>query len=328
MRVLITGGTGFIGSRLALRYLRDGYSVRVLGQENNPTEGANRRAIEREGAEVVLGSVTQFELVKDLADDVDIMFHLAAAQHEMNVPDQHFREVNVAGTRNVLEAGASAAVKRIVHGSTIGVYGAAEGPIDETTECRPDNIYGKTKLEGERLALSFVGKVPVVAIRIPEAYGAGDRRLLKLFKAIDRGTFFVIGSGKNLHHPIFIDDLVDGLRSAATVPGAVGEIILLAGKDAVTTTEMVTAVAHALGKKSPRLRAPMFPFAAAATTMEFVLRPLGVQPPLHRRRLDFFRKSFTLSPEKARDLLHFSPSVGFAEGARRTAVWYRESGLL
>jgi nucleoside-diphosphate-sugar epimerase len=302
MRVLITGGTGFIGSRLALRYLRDGYSVRVLGQENNPTEGANRRAIEREGAEVVLGSVTQFELVKDLADDVDIMFHLAAAQHEMNVPDQHFREVNVAG--------------------------AAEGPIDETTECRPDNIYGKTKLEGERLALSFVGKVPVVAIRIPEAYGAGDRRLLKLFKAIDRGTFFVIGSGKNLHHPIFIDDLVDGLRSAATVPGAVGEIILLAGKDAVTTTEMVTAVAHALGKKSPRLRAPMFPFAAAATTMEFVLRPLGVQPPLHRRRLDFFRKSFTLSPEKARDLLHFSPSVGFAEGARRTAVWYRESGLL
>lgn len=328
MRVLITGGTGFIGSRLALRCLAEGYSVRVLGQENTPAEVANRRAIEDEGAEVVLGSVTQSELVENLSVDVDTVFHLAAAQHEMNVPDQHFRDVNVGGTRNVLQACVSGGVKRVVHGSTIGVYGEAREVIDEATACNPDNIYGKTKLEGERLALSFLDKLDVVAVRIPEVYGPGDRRLLKLFKAIDRGTFFIIGSGKNLHHPMYVDDLLDGLRLAAAVREAVGEIILLAGKNAVTTNEMVASVARAVGKVSPRFRAPMFPFAAAATVMELTLRPLGIQPPLHRRRLDFFRKSFTLSAERARDLLDFSPRVDFEEGARRTAAWYRESGLL
>lgn len=328
MRILITGGTGFIGSRLALHCLANGYPVRVLGQENNPAEAANRRAIEGEGAEVVLGSVTQSELVKDLVVDVDAVFHLAAAQHEMNVPDQHFRDVNVVGTQNVLEASADASVKCLVHGSTIGVYGSAGGVIDETTACRPDNIYGRTKLEGERLALSFVNTLPVVAVRIPEVYGPGDRRLLKLFKAIDRGAFFVIGSGKNLHHPIFIDDLVDGLRLALHAPAAVGEAILFAGKDAVTTNEMVAAVAQALDRAPPRFRSPIFPFVAAATVLELTLRPLGVQPPLHRRRLDFFRKSFTLSGAKAKDLLDFSPTVKFEEGARRTAAWYREAGLL
>jgi len=328
MKVLITGGTGFIGSRLALHCADRGDEVRVLAQENTDAESANRAALEAAGVELRLGSVTDPEPVRRAVDGVDVVFHLAATQHEMNVPDEKFYAVNVEGTRNVLDTAAEAGVRRIVHGSTIGVYGKPHGVLDEDSPVEPDNIYGVTKLAGERLALAQSGRVPVVAVRIPEVYGPGDRRLLKLFKAIDKGAFFMIGSGRNLHHLIYVDDLVEGLLMAAESPETPGDLFLLAGPETVSTDRMVLAVANAVDKPGPRFRAPLWPFLILATAMELTLRPLGIQPPLHRRRLDFFRKSFELSSAKAQRVFGFSPSVSFEEGARRTAVWYREGGLL
>lgn len=328
MRVLITGGTGFIGSRLALRCADRDDEVIVLAQENTEAEASNRAKLEAAGVELRLGSVTDPEAVRHALEGVDVVFHLAATQHEMNVPDEKFHAVNVEGTRNVLAAAAEAGVQRVVHGSTIGVYGKPHGVLNEDSPVEPDNIYGVTKLEGERLALGRSGAPAVVAVRIPEVYGPGDRRLLKLFKAIDKGAFFMIGPGRNLHHVIYVDDLVDGLLAAASSPATPGELFLLAGPGAVSTDRMVLAVADAVGKPGPRFRAPLWPFVMLATAMELTLRPLGIQPPLHRRRLDFFRKSFELSSAKAERGFGFSPSVTFEEGARRTAEWYREEGLL
>lgn len=328
MRVLITGGTGFIGSRLALRCAERGDEVRVLAQENTDAESSNRAELTDAGVEIQLGSVTDVEPVRQAMEHIDVAFHLAAAQHEMNVPDEKFYAVNVEGTRNVLDAASDAGVRRVVHGSTIGVYGQPHGVLDEDSPVDPDNIYGVTKLEGERLALSWSDDVTVVAIRIPEVYGPGDRRLLKLFKAIDRGAFFMIGPGRNLHHLVYVDDLVDGLLAAAGSSDTPGELFLLAGPAPVSTDRMVLAVADAVGRPGPKFRAPLWPFVILATAMEVTLRPLGIQPPLHRRRLDFFRKSFELSSAKAERVFGFSPSVSFEEGARRTAEWYRAEGLL
>ncbi|MGH7557121.1 MAG: NAD-dependent epimerase/dehydratase family protein [Gemmatimonadota bacterium] len=328
MHVLITGGTGFIGSRLALRCLEEGHSVRVLGQENTPAEADNRARVEEAGAEVVLASVDDPGSLARVVERAETVFHLAAAQHEMNVPDEHFWNVNVRGTENLLLAAAEAGATRFVHGSTIGVYGVPDGPLDEESPTRPDNIYGTTKLAGEERVLALGDKIPVAVVRIPEVYGPGDRRLLKLFRSIEGGTFFLIGGGANLHHPIYVDDLVDGLLAAARSPDAVGEVLLLAGREPVTTRQMTEAIARAVGREPRRWHAPLLPFTAAAALLELTLRPLGIQPPLHRRRLDFFRKSHRLSAEKARRRLGFEPRVDFAEGARRTAEWYRSAGLL
>lgn len=327
-KVLITGGTGFIGSRLALRCSEEGHAVRVLAQENTEAESDNRDRLEDHGVEVVLGSITDPKATRRAVEGMDTVFHLAATQHEMDVPDQKFRDVNVGGTRNVLDASVEGGITAFVHGSTIGVYGDPSGTLDESSPTEPDNIYGETKLEGEELALSYADRLPVSAIRISEVYGPGDRRLLKLFRAIDRGVFFLIGRGENLHHPIYVEDLVDGLLGAAGNVDATGEVLLLAGKEAVSTREMADTIARVLDAPPPRFRLPLAPFTVLATVMELTLRPLGIQPPLHRRRLDFFRKSFTLSGEKARRKIGFEPSVGFEEGARRTAAWYREQGLL
>lgn len=328
MKVLITGGTGFIGSRLALRCRERGDIVRVLAQENTAAETSNREELEATGVELQLGSVVNPEAVRRAVEEMDVVFHLAATQHEMNVPDQKFRDVNVKGTRNVLEAAEQMGVRRFVHGSTIGVYGWPRGVLDEQSPVEPDNIYGITKLEGERLALSWSDRIPLVVIRIPEVYGPGDRRLLKLFRAIQKKAFFVIGRGRNLHHVIFVDDLVEGLLAAAESPNVTGELFVLAGPEAVSTDRMVQAIAAALEVPEPKFRAPFWPFAMVATVMELMFRPIGVQPPLHRRRLDFFRKSFELSTEKAQKTFGFSPSVSFVDGARRTAEWYQERGLL
>jgi nucleoside-diphosphate-sugar epimerase/SAM-dependent methyltransferase len=328
MKVLITGGTGFIGSRLALKCLEKGYSVRILGQENTPAESENRKLVEEKGAEVILASVTDRESLFELLKGNDIVFHLAAAQHEMNVPDQRFWDVNVTGTKNMLEASVSAGVKRFVHGGTIGVYGSLEGMIDEQSPCKPDNIYGVTKLEGEKLVLSFREKLPVVVIRIPETYGPGDRRLLKLFKTIDKNVFFMIGDGQNMHHLIYIDDLIEGLLLAATDEEAIGKMFILAGKEPVRTNDMIAVVAEQLGTSVPKFRAPLSLFLSLATIAEKVLRPIGIQPPIHRRRMDFFKKSFTFSYEKALNILGFVPKVDFRQGVLETAKWYKEMGYI
>jgi nucleoside-diphosphate-sugar epimerase len=329
MEVLITGGTGFIGSRLALRCLEKGYAVRVLGQENTVAEVENRRLIAARGAKVTLASVAQQERLCELLRGVDLVYHLAAAQHEANVPDQKFWEVNVTGTKNILEASVKAGVKRFIHGSTIGVYGSAlQGTLDEQSSVHPDNIYGITKLEGEKLVLSFQERLPVVIIRIAETYGPGDRRLLKLFKGIRKKLFFIIGSGRNIHHPIYIDDLIDGLFLAATAEEAEGQVFVLAGKEPLTTAVMVETIAKQLGTRLPAFHLPFAVFLVAAVMMEEICRPIGIQPPLHRRRLDFFTKDFLFSQERSKRILGFAPQVSFEQGVAETAKWYRERGDL
>ncbi len=328
MNVLITGGTGFIGSRLALFCQQRGDTVHVLGQANTPAEENNIQALHAAGVAVDLAALDQIGQHQNWFEGVDLVVHLAAAQHEANVPDAHFRTVNIEGTRAVLEAAVRAGVKQFVHGSTIGVYGILDGVIDEQSPLNPDNIYGVTKRDGEQLALSYADRLPLVVVRISETYGPGDRRLLKLFKAINKGMFFVIGKGDNLHHLIYVEDLIRGILKAADTPAARGEVFVMPGPDPVSTRQMADAIGAALDKQVPRLHVPLWPFMTAAVVLEKTLRPLGIQPPLHRRRMDFFRKSFTFSPSKTHELLAFSPAVQFAEGARLTARWYREQGLL
>lgn len=328
-RVLITGGTGFIGSRLASRCLEDGESVRVLAQRNTPAEDRNATALEAGGVEVVEGSVTDPVSVRRACEGVDTIYHLAAAQHEANVPDSHYFDVNVEGTRNMLDAAVAADASRFVHGSTIGVFGMGRnGPVTEGTALDPDNIYGVTKLEGEKVVRGYSDRLAIPIVRISETYGPGDRRLLKLFRALDSGRLVRIGPGRNLHHPIYIDDLVEGLRRAADTPSAPGKTFVLAGPAPLTTDQMIDAISRAVGAHAPRVRLPLWPLMAVATVLESVMRPLGVQPPLHRRRMNFFVKSFRFDGEPARGALGFEPSVGFEDGAARTADWYRDENLL
>jgi nucleoside-diphosphate-sugar epimerase len=239
----------------------------------------------------------------------DLVYHLAAAQHEAEVADQFFWDVSVTGTQRALKASHHAGVKRFIHASTIGVCGrGSAGLLDERSPCNPDNI-GVTKLSGEKLARSFQDRLPGVVIRIAEAYGPGDLRLLKLFKAIHKNLFFMIGDGRNMHHPIYIDDLIDSLLLAATVDDAVGKTFILAGHEPLSTNDIVAIIASALGRKVRGIRLPLTAFLALAAATEATCRPLHIPPPLHRRRMDFFQKNLAFRQEEALEHLGHGPKV-------------------
>jgi nucleoside-diphosphate-sugar epimerase len=328
MKTLITGATGFIGSRLALRCCEQGMVVRALGRRISAVERENARELEDKGVEIREVSVEDRARLADAMVGVGLVFHLAAAQHEANVPDAYFREINVEGTRNLFDAAQAARVDRVVHGSTIGVYAWQPGrSVGNDSPLEPGNIYGVTKLEAEEVVRSYAGQVPFAIARISETYGPGDRRLLKLFKGAARGLSVQIGDGRNLHHLVYVDDLIDGLLAAATEEAAIGRTFVLAGRKPVTTRQMLEAVTRALGRSQRTLRVPLAPLMLLATLMEGALRPLGVQPPLHPRRMDFFRKSFAFSLEEA-EALGYKPRVDLDEGMQATARWYVEQGLI
>ena len=223
-------------------------------------------------------------------------------------------------------------MRRFVHTSTVGVHGHVEHPpADETAPFAPGDVYQETKAEAEALALDFGRKrgLPVAVVRPGAIYGPGETRLLKLFRAIARGRYAIVGSGEPFYHPVYIDDLVDGFLLALERPEAVGQAFIIAGPRYVSQREL--AQTHRAAHRRPRPALPRAGLARCSwpgTLCEAVCVPFGIEPPLHRRRVDFWVKSRAFSIDKARRLLGYAPKVDVDEGVARTAAAYREAGWL
>lgn len=325
-RTLVTGATGFIGCRLC-EFLREaGRPVRAVGLVRNEVEKERAAGLEHAGIPFASGKLA---LDEETLQDVDTVIHLAAAQHEANVDAGYFMRVNVEATRSLLELCESSGVERFFYASSIGVYGDNGRPgISELTPLDPDNDYGRSKAAAERMIEEYSGELQIFIGRIGETYGPWDRRLHKLYAAIRKKRFWLVGDGNNLHQPIYVDDLAAAIDGLMNSPDAVRRPVILCGDRAVTTREMCESIAEALGASLGRRRIPMAPLVLAAGAMEATLGRAGIQPPLHRRRLDFFRKSLSFSTELRRQLLDVPPQLSFAEGARRTAEWYTRKGWL
>lgn len=329
MRLLITGGTGFIGSQLARAARAQGHEVLLTGLLNNAQEQQRADRLEASGLRVIDGSLRVPSFARQLVRGTDAVIHLAAAQHAVNVGEDYFHAVNVEATRILLEACVREQVPRFLFGSTIGVYGCAKGvAITEDTPLAPDNPYARSKVEAEKVVRAFSDRVETTIVRIGETYGPEDFRLLKLFAAARSGLSILIGPGRNLHQPIHVQDLVRGLLLAAEHPAAKSETILLAGPSPLTTREMVETIRAAAGSRVWSLRLPIAPITGLTRLTEALCKRFGIQPPLHARRLDFFRKSFWFQTSKAGRLLGFEPTISFAAGVRDTLSWYSEAGYL
>ena len=172
------------------------------------------------------------------------------------------------------------------------------------------------------------GAIPITIVRPSGIYGPGDTRFLKLFKAIKSGMFVMIGSGEVLYDMIFIDDLIEGILLCGTKSEAIGNVYILGGETYVTLNELVKIIAQILDVNVPRFHIPFTPTYFAAILCEFICRPLGIDPPLYRRRVDFFRKNRAFNISKAKLELGFKPKTDLNTGIRKTADWYFKEGLL
>jgi nucleoside-diphosphate-sugar epimerase len=231
---------------------------------------------------------------------------------------------------NILAAARRHGCERVVHCSTGGVHGHVEHPpADENYRFQPDDVYQRSKLEGERAASAAIASGQPVSIFRPGAiYGEGDLRFAKLFRSIQQRRFVMIGSGNTRLHMVHVDDMVDGILLCGSRPEALGQVFLLAGPEAPTLNELAAAVASVVGTSIPRLHIPVAPVYAAGWLCEMLCVPLGVEPPLHRRRVGFFTHHREFDISKARRLLGYAPKIGVMEGVRRTVAWYAANGHL
>jgi nucleoside-diphosphate-sugar epimerase len=279
----------------------------------------------------VLGDLEDVGAIARLVEGTDAVLHVAAVYRTAGHPDSYYREINIGGTERLLGAAARAGVRRFVHTSTVGVHGdVKEPPADETAPITPGDIYQQTKAEAEALALDFHRRraLPVAVVRPGAIYGPGETRLLKLFRAIARGRYAIVGDGRSFYHPVYIDDLVQGFLLALDRPEAVGEAFLICGPRYVSQSELAGLIARHTGGRVLPFHIPARPILWAGVVVEAVCVPLGIEPPLHRRRVDFWTKSRAFTIEKARRVLGYAPKVDLDEGIARTAAWYREAGWL
>ncbi len=288
-------------------------------------------ALKQAGVTLVTGDLRDRDAVAAATDGVEVVYHLAALYRQAGLGDEVYRAVNATAAADVVDAAARAGVRRVVHCSTVGVHGDVEHPpANEDAPLKPGDIYQVTKLEGERLARDAGSRlgVEVTIVRPTGIYGPGDRRLLKLFRGVARRRWITLGDGKIYYHLTFIDDLVDGFRLCGTHPAAANRTYILAGGEVTTLNELVGLVADVAGVAPPTRHLPVWPFWMAGAACEAICAPFGIEPPIFRRRVDFFTKSRAFDITRARTEIGFAPRVGLREGTRRTLEWYRAEGWL
>lgn len=303
---LVTGAGGFVGSFVVEELLRHGDRVRAFVRQ--PEQA--RRLVER-GAEVVLGDLRDGGDLERALRGVARVYHIAALFRQANQPERAYREVNVDAVRRLLDLAERAGVRRVVHCSTVGVLGdVREVPADEETPHNPGDIYQRTKLEGELLALERFrsGRMPGVVIRPAMIYGPGDTRNLKMFRMIAQRRFFYVGHGANLVHFVDVRDLARAFRLAMERTDRVGEVYIVPGRRYMPLREMAAMIAKRWKVPPPRLCLPVKPMQWAGSLCELVCRPLGIAPPLYRRRVDFFTKDRAFDGAKARAHLGYEPA--------------------
>ena len=322
----MTGGTGFTGAALVERLLRDGHSVSVLDTKKGIALDQLRQA----GAEVTLGSVTDRDAVARCMQGAEVVMHVAAAFRETGAPDALYREVNVDGTRLVVEECKKAGVRKLIYCSTQGVHGNIDDPPgDETSPIAPEDYYQQTKYEGEVEVREHAEDLEYTILRPTAIYGPGDpERFFMIFKRVALGRFLMFGSGQTYYHPVYIDNLVDAFVLAMAPGVGAGEVYIIADEEYFPIRELVARVGKALDVEVSIPSLPILPLVVAGHVCEKLCKPLGIDPPIFPRRVDWFRQVRAFKIDKAKRDLGYVPRVGIDEGLRLTGEWYREQGML
>jgi nucleoside-diphosphate-sugar epimerase len=323
---LVTGANGYAG----------GFLCRHLAAVGVPTRGLyyapdGEPDFAHGNLELVPGDLRDRDGLRRALDGIEVVHNVAALYRTAKVPNRLYDEVNVEGVRNIVELAAAAGVRRFVHCSTIGVHGHVEQPpADEDAPLKPNDYYQLSKLRGERIALERGRELglDVAALRPAAIYGPRERRFLGLARLLHRRRFVMFGSGEVLYHFIHVADLCEAFVLAAGRPEAVGEAIIIADDGAITLNRIVAILCAELGVPPPRLRLPLAALYVPSVLVEFACRPLGIEPPLHRRRAQFFWATRAFDIGKARRRLGFAPRVGIEDGLRDMVRSYRGAGWL
>ncbi len=317
MNCLVTGATGFIGKHLSAALLKQGHFVRGL---------VRPRPIQQGPIDLRFGDITDARSLGSMFEGIDIVFHCAGLLGKFGIEPEHYYLTNVVGTKNVLRAAAHAGVNKFIFLSSAGVIGPTVGFIgDENSPYRPSNIYEQTKAEAEECVKK--SGLDYVIIRPEFVYGEGDSHVLGLFQAIQRKSFYIIGSGNAQMQPTYIGDVVRALLRCLNEEIR-NKVYIIAGGSPLPVRQVAGAIAEALGASLPRIAVPLGFACIAAQVSEYCAKLFGFEPLVTLSRVRFFTQDRAFNVEKARKELDFHAEVNFEEGVRRSVRFYRQNDLL
>jgi len=311
MRIVITGASGFVGAALCRELLARGHTVRGIVRKLDPPGAAPP-----ELHQVLIGDIAAEFDRRALLDGVDAVVHLAAIAHRSDDPEEEIRRVNVDATVRLAEA-AAGLVRRFVFLSSVKVHGedSGSGAYGEADAPRPEDSYGRSKLEAERALTGIATRsgMELVMIRPPLVYGPGVKaNFLRLLGWVDSGLPLPFASVRNRRSLIYLGNLVDAITRCAEHPAARGPL-LVSDEEAVSIPDLVSRIARALGRPARLLPTPPALLLAAGT--------------IAGRRGEVRRLigNLVVDPSRARRLLNWRPPHALDEGLVETARWFKSS---
>jgi len=323
--VAVTGGTGFVGSHLVECLLARGYTdVRCL---------VRRDARWLEGLDVTLvtGDMNDEEALRTLVGGAEQVFHVAAMTRARSW--EAFHRANVEGTENLLRAAENAGtnIRKIVLTSSLAAVGRSSSAMpDETVPLHPVSMYGRSKMEMERVAHTFMDRLPITVVRPPAVYGPRETDIFSFIQTLEHGICPIIGRG---HEPalslVHVTDLVTGMVGAAESDASTGKTWFMGSDEAYSWYQIRDAVREALGRRVITVHVPRAVVPLVGALSEWTGRILGRYPPLNREKAaEIIHAATMCTSENAKRVLGFRPQIALADGMRQTIEWYREAGWL
>jgi len=317
--VLLTGASGFIGTRLQRLLLNSGYHVRILTRKPD---------WKLPSVDCFVGDLTDALACRRAMENVNIVIHAAGEKRDAS----RFSIVNVQGTGNLLVAAVYERVERFVHISSVGVVGAdplKSKVFSEDISCKPRNEYERSKWEAEKLVRRAATKGLQAAILRPaNVFGDGDpeQGLLRLIRSVKNGRFVYLGGRFAICNYVFVDDVAEACVTLAEHPTAVGHTYNLS--DDCTLGEFVDTLADELEVARPRYQLPR----SLSILMRTGLRALRGFPNVSKvstiARLISLNSQARFTTTRLVDELGFNCPVGWCEGLFRVVRWYRSQGML
>jgi nucleoside-diphosphate-sugar epimerase len=321
MQALVTGGTGFIGSHLVDELVSQGYTVRVLRRPTSTTAFPEEKAIS-----FVIGDLTDKASLVKACHQVDVVFHVAALPRDWG-PKKIFFEVNLNGTRNLLDTCVQNKIPRFVFMSSAAVYGfpKTSQPITEEYQKKPTAKYGESKLAAEQLVWEYGTdhNMMVSAIRSPLVIGSRDRMITPfLISALQQGRLFFIGDGTQKLSVSDGRDVAHCLRLAAETKQAPGQAYNVKSFDS-TPKQLMETLATKLQVPAPQVHRSYPLTYLVASIIEGVWMLRGKQnPPLTRHKVKVLGHTRILDTTKAQQGLNYHATYSVTSTVNDLVEWY------
>jgi len=279
MRTLVTGGFGFIGSVLCKELHRAGWEIRIVDIEDK-----SKSNIEFGRFDYIVGDIVDYSTVLKATEGIDLIIHLAAKHRFFGISKDEFYRVNVEGTKAILKAASQRNIKNIIFYSSVAVYGDQSVPTNENTIPKPDNTYGITKFEAEKLVCNWVSEREnrnALIIRPTVVFGPNNKgNMYRLIRQIDKRLYIPIGSGKNIKSVAYVENLVNATLFLMNKGFKGLEVYNYADEPHRTFREIVDLIYRLSGRSAPKLSLPVKPVLMSLRPFDYLAKLLGINFPI------------------------------------------------